>query len=118
MTNYLFEDIFKNFKFFFKSTKDSNREQKFLYDISYGFLPRNFDPTYDDDDQFIYHEEDEVPEMYFCLEGLVSVGFFGSNLKNSKDNFKAVKKFYQMFIICDHYVVNNLRSEFVYKCEK
>lgn len=26
MTNYLFEDIFKNFKFFFKSTKDSNRE--------------------------------------------------------------------------------------------
>lgn len=56
--------------------------------------------------------------MYFCLEGLVSVGFFGSNRKSTKDEFKAVKKFYQMFIICDHYVVNNLRCEFVYRCDK
>jgi len=118
MTNYLFEDIFKNFKFFFKSTKDSNREQKFLYDVSYGFLPREFDPENEKDDEIIYNEEDEVPEMYFCLEGIVSVGYFFGAGRKTKHDFKAVKKFVQMFIICDHYVVNNLRCEFVFKCEK
>ena len=78
MTNYVYEDIFKNFKFFFKSSCDSSRELNFLYDVSFGFLPRNFDPVFDEDDRYIYHEEDEVPEMYFCMEGLVSVGFLRS----------------------------------------
>ena len=118
MTNYLFEDIFKNFKFFFKTTQDSNREQKFLYDISYGFLPRHFDPQNDPDDEIIYDEEDEVPEMYFCLEGLVSIGYFFGSRQSTKNEFRAVKKFAHEFIICDHFVVNNMRCEFVYMCIK
>ena len=89
-----------------------------MYDISYGFLPREFDPEIEKDDEIIYNEEDEVPEMYFCLEGIVSVGYFFGSGRKTKHDFKAVKKFVQMFIICDHYVVNNLRCEFVFKCEK
>jgi hypothetical protein len=89
-----------------------------LYDVSYGFLPRHFDPKADPDDEIIYDEEDEVPEMYFCLEGLVSVGYFFESKLNTKNQFRAVKKFAQMFIICDHFVVNNLRSEFVYICNQ
>lgn len=93
MTNYLFEDIFKNFKFFFKTSQDSNREQKFLYDISFGFLPRSFDPGADSEDLVIYDEEDEVPEMYFCLEGVVHIGYFFKSRQSPKNEFRGVKMF-------------------------
>lgn len=56
--------------------------------------------------------------MYFCLEGLVSVGYFFESKLNTKNQFRPVKKFAQMFIICDHFVVNNMRSEFVYMCNQ
>lgn len=114
MTSYIFHDIFTEFKYFFKSSQDSNREQKFLYDISYGFLPRNFNPSVDPDDQVIYVDEDEVPEMYFCLEGVVSIGYFFDLRNSTKNEFQAVRKFVHQFILCDHYVVNNCRCEFVY----
>jgi hypothetical protein len=92
MTNYLFEDIYTNFKFFFNSSHDIYREQKFLYDVSYGFLPRQFDPS-DEEDVIIYDEEDEVPEMYFCLEGLVHIGYFFKSKAGNQNEFKGVKKF-------------------------
>ena len=114
MTSYIFQDIFTTFKFFFKSSQDANREQKFLYDVSQGFLPRNFNPNQDPEDAIIYDEEDEVPEMYFCLEGIISVGYFFDSRNSTKNEFRAVRRFAQMFILCDHYVVNNTRCEFVY----
>jgi len=36
-------------------------------------MPRNFEPT--DDDKIIYDEEEEVPEMYFILEGVIGIAF-------------------------------------------
>ena len=36
-------------------------------------MPRKFEAT--DDDQIIYDEEEEVPEMYFITEGIVGIGF-------------------------------------------
>lgn len=47
-----------------------------MNDIAYGFLPRYFDPLKDADDKIIYDQEDEVPEMYFCLTGLVAIGYY------------------------------------------
>jgi hypothetical protein len=64
----------------------------------------------------IYDEENEVPEMYFCLEGVVHIGYFARGKQGGVTEFKGVKKFSQKFILCDHYVVNNMRSEFVFKC--
>lgn len=65
MSEYLFKDIFKMWGYFFHTK--ANRESKFLFDISFGFMPRRFEPT--DEDKVIYDEEDDVPEMYFILEG-------------------------------------------------
>ena len=44
-------------------------------------MPRKFDPQ-----EVIYDEEDDVPEMYFVLEGVIGVGFrlvAGSGLKDN-----------------------------------
>jgi len=38
--HYLFDDIFYSFRFFFNPQK--NKESKFLYDVAFGLLPRQF----------------------------------------------------------------------------
>ena len=38
MVNYLFKDIFFNFRNFFRTYE--NRDSKFLYEVSFGFIPR------------------------------------------------------------------------------
>lgn len=58
MTNYLFKDLFYNFRQFFLTFE--NRETKFLYEVSFGFRPRMFSKK-----EIIYEEGDEVSEMYF-----------------------------------------------------
>lgn len=73
MTSYLFEDIFNKFHLFFQLEKQ--RDSKFLYDISFGFVPRSFDPKIEID-KILIEEEDEVPEMYFCLKGKVGIGYY------------------------------------------
>jgi hypothetical protein len=60
MVNYLFEDVFYHFMFFFNYNE--NKDTKFLYDISFGLKPRLFNK--DADFCTIYDEEDEVMEMY------------------------------------------------------
>jgi len=65
MTNYLFQDIFTSFKYFFNTFE--NKESRFLYDVSFGFMPRQFEDT--EEDKIIYDEGDEVPEMYFIMSG-------------------------------------------------
>lgn len=52
---------------------DSVQETKFLYELAFGFMPRRFDVT--EEDRVIYDEEEEVVEMYFCLDGIVGVGY-------------------------------------------
>ena len=71
MTVYLFADLFKQFKRFF--ILDSDKDTRFLYDVAFGFMPRKFEAT--EEDQIIYDEEEEVPEMYFITEGIVGIGF-------------------------------------------
>ena len=72
MVNYLFEDVFYHFMFFFNYNE--NKDTKFLYDISFGLKPRIFNKNAD----FctIYDEEDEVMEMYLIQSGVVGVGFY------------------------------------------
>jgi CRP-like cAMP-binding protein len=64
MTNYMFKDVFYNFRQFFLTYE--NRETKFLYEVSFGFKPRLFEKK-----EIIYEEGDEVSEMYFILSGSV-----------------------------------------------
>ncbi|CAI2360541.1 unnamed protein product [Moneuplotes crassus] len=109
MTNYLFQDIFYKFKEFFNTYE--NIESKFLYDVSFGFMPRKFE-----ENELIYDEEDEVPEIYFILEGTVGVGFRLPG--NNSQDFKLIKYFREDSFICDFYVCTDRKSEFVYQCIK
>ncbi len=116
LTTYIFEDVFHKFMHFFKTRE--RKESKFLYDISFGFMPRYFNPNIDNEDKIIYCEEDEVPEMYFCLEGKVGIGFSMFARAFESKQFRVSKTLKKNFIICDHYVINNRRSEFLYQVIK
>ena len=115
MTVYLFSDIFRQFKRFFNV--DSAKETRFLYDVAFGFMPRNF--TTNDDDKIIYDEEEDVPEMYFIIEGNVAIAF--SLIANGFSNkqYQIGKRLVtqpnqEAHLICDHYVVNQCKSQFIY----
>ena len=116
MTVYLFQDLFMQFRRFFKV--GTPNEMYFLYDIAFGFMPRQFLPS--DDDKIIYDEEQEVYEMYFIVEGIIGIAFsliangfaqtqfsIGQRLVsvNNKTNFCPLKQ--QNHLICDHYVLND-----------
>jgi hypothetical protein len=109
MTNYLFQDVFYKFKEFFNTYE--NIESKFLYDVSFGFMPRKFEEK-----EVIYDEEDEVPEIYFIMEGTIGVGFRipGRGLSD----FRLIKFFREDTFIWDHYIWANKKSEFVYQAVK
>ena len=110
MTQYLFEDLFYKFRMFFNTSE--NRESRFLYDVSFGFMPRRFEPT--EEDKIIYDEEEQVPELYLIVEGLIGVGY--SLIANgiSRKQHRIAKKMKADCLICDHYVVNNHKSQFLY----
>lgn len=59
------------FKSFFKigDSFDSN----FLYEIAFGFLPRQFKPT--QEDRYMYEEEVDVTEIYFIIRGEWAIAF-------------------------------------------
>lgn len=74
---YKFRQFFNTFE---------NRETNFLYDITFGFLPRKFNET-----EIIYDEEDDVTEIYFIMEGTVGAGF---RVPGTEDNnIKLIKYF-------------------------
>jgi len=52
---------------------ESVLDARFLYECGLGLMPRRFSPT--SDDKIIYDEEDDVPELYFIIEGIVGIGF-------------------------------------------
>ena len=82
MNLYLFEDIFFRFRKFLNVRSEDSRldlqieldaNSRFLYDLSFGFMPRHFEPS--DEDRIIFDEEDVVTEMYFILDGKIGIGY-------------------------------------------
>ena len=114
----MFSDVFNQFQRFFSVT--SVKDTKFLYTCALGFMPRRFDDT--NEDRIIYKEEEEVKEIYFFSEGIIGVGFgLVVNGLNEKDQFIAKKMIggpNNQCIIGDHYVVNNCKSQFIYRVQK
>ena len=108
MINYLFKDIFFRFRQFFNTFE--NRDSKFLYEIAFGFMPRKFE-----EGEIIYDEDDEVPEIYFIIEGEVGIGY---RLPNKAKEIKIAKLFKSRSFICDYYVWNHKKSEFVFQAMK
>jgi hypothetical protein len=89
MISYLFHDIFFKFRQFFKTFE--NRDSKFLYDIAFGFMPRKFE-----EGEIIYDEDDEVPEMYFIIDGEVGVGY---RLPHKDKNKRVLKVNFYVLIL-------------------
>ncbi len=82
MNLYLFEDIFYRFRRFFNVKADDTRlsqevvldaNSRFLYEITFGFMPRRFEPT--DEDRIIFDEEEVVTELYLVTEGTIGIGY-------------------------------------------
>lgn len=71
MTEYLYEDIFKEKYFTNYFDNGEAMDPDFLYDISFGFQPRQFWPNEkgSDNDRFIMESEEYITEMYFILRG-------------------------------------------------
>ena len=71
IVHFLFDDIFYNFRSFFKPEK--YKDSKFLYDVAFGLMPRLFSES--EEENIILDEEEDVLEMYFVMQGTVGVGY-------------------------------------------
>ena len=52
-------------------------DPNFLFEISFGFMPRQFKPTAED--RYMFEEEIDVTEIYFILKGTFAVAFNSFN---------------------------------------
>jgi hypothetical protein len=73
LTKFLFQDIFtmSAFKSFFRT--GINFDSNFLYEIAFGFMPRQFKAT--PEERYIFEEEVDVTEIYFIIKGEYAIGF-------------------------------------------
>ena len=62
--------------------------------------------AHSDDDKIIYSEEEDVPEMYFVMEGIVGVGFSLVADGYVNDKYRIPIKMSAPKLICDYYVIN------------
>ena len=86
--NYLFKELFDNFTFFLQP--EISADQKFLFALSRGLMPRRFDSD-DQNDKIIYEENQEVAEMYFVMKGFI--GYAVNQLSDKiKENFYKIGK--------------------------
>eukprot|EP00347_Sterkiella_histriomuscorum_P001570 403371524 len=67
MKEYLYEDVFTQYRFKDFFDNGEQMDPDFLYDISFGFQPRQFWPT--GEDRFIYESFEYITEMYFVMKG-------------------------------------------------
>jgi hypothetical protein len=131
MCKFLFQDIITSpaFKSFFKMGKEF--DPNFLFEIAFGFLPRQFKNT--PEDRYMYEEELDVTEIYFILKGDWAIAF-NSYYKMSDvqltqsvtdEELKGPEDMYQQgYLIAqrrssfcyigDYYVLSSKRSQFHY----
>jgi len=75
MCKFLFKDIVERaaFKSFFKVGQEFDSD--FIYEVSFGFMPRLFRDT--PEDRYLLMEEGDVTEIYFILKGDWAVAYNG-----------------------------------------
>ena len=86
--NYLFKDLFEGFTFFLQP--EISADQKFLFSLSRGLMPRRFEPI--DNDKIIYEENQEVAEMYFVMKGFIGYAVNQLSDKINQGFYKIAKK--------------------------
>jgi len=68
------------FKSFFRAGSDLN--SNFLYEIAFGFMPRQFKAN--EKERYLYEEEQDVTEVYFIIKGEYAIAF--NSYTKFKDN--------------------------------
>ena len=73
MCEFLFADVLKKTAYatFFRSGNEF--DSNFSYEVSFGFMPREFLGTVDD--RYLYEEEGDVTEIYFITGGNWCIAF-------------------------------------------
>ena len=89
MLRFLFDDVFWSFSKLYKLGANS-----FMYDLSFGFLPRLFKK-----DSVIFGEDDIVEEFYLIRKGYGSVGFTWRGLKYLANDIELGHCFGEYYII-------------------
>ena len=132
VTDFLFKDILERpaFKLFIQG--GAMHDPAFVYEVSFGFLPRQFEAT--QQDRYFIEEESDVTEIYFVIKGSWAVAFNiyvqadlveeeKSALSSEdsglpEDMRKAgqviAKKFKDYGYFGDYYVLSSKRSQFHY----
>ena len=59
------------FRSFFKAGKEF--DTNFLYEIAFGFMPRQFKNTAEE--RYMYEEEVDVTEIYYIIKGEYAIAF-------------------------------------------
>jgi hypothetical protein len=97
---------------------ESVHDARFLYECGFGLMPRKFSPS--ELDRIIFDEEEDITEFYFITEGAIGVGFrhISGNIGTGDKPFVIAKKLpggpKYSTTICDHYVINDCKSQFLY----
>ena len=103
------------FSRFFDNSKypgSNNQNDRLIYMICCGLYPRRFKPTLED--RLIYDEYQEVNEMFMIWEGLIGIGYAKPCAGTLELPYRIVKKQIGIQIICDHYVINKKKSQWIY----
>ena len=130
MTHFLFDDFINKpaFRNFFRIGREF--DSNFVYQVAFGFMPRQFDNNADD--RYILNEEGDVTEIYLIVHGEWAIGYNSheNNVKgfifdeeaeylpgqdDIRDKKIMIAKHYRGFgYIGDYYVFASKRSEFEY----
>lgn len=110
IVHFLFDDIFYNFRSFFKPEK--YKDSKFLYDVAYGLMPRFFSDR--EEENIIFDEEEDVLEMYFVMQGTVGVGYHLFSQSLEKPRYTLAKNLEMNACFGDFYLCNSLKAEFLF----
>jgi len=105
ITTHLFSDLLYEFKDFF--CIKYNFRTKFLYEMSFGFLPRKFK-----ENNIIYDFFDDIEEIYLIRKGKIGIFY-----KNSQDQKIKICELTEYNTIGVFYAFKNWKSEFLYETQ-
>ena len=110
LIDFFWLDLFTKFNHFFLYKQYREKYYKFYYEISFCFLPRHFTPG-----EVIYYQNDDVEEMYFVVDGTVSVGY-SFEIENEEPKYHT--KIASGDFFGGYYTLFNVKSEYRFISER
>ena len=93
-------------------TNKTIKNRDFIFKTCFGLVPRWYEHN-NPKEKFICKEEQEVKEILFIQTGQIGIGFSRLTFDDTEP-FKEMYTFGNNQIVGDHYVMNKVRSNFIY----